>query len=66
MATIQREFYRSTRGPAPDDEDWWCLVFAPETHRLFVRHGWQTTRHSGVDEFEIVEFWNKKVRRVMR
>ncbi len=56
MATIQREFYRSTRGPSPGDEDWWCLVFAPETHRLFVRNGWQTTRHSGVDEFEIVEF----------
>jgi hypothetical protein len=56
MATIQREFYRSTRGPVPADEDWWCLVFAPETHRLFVRHEWQTTGHSGVDEFEIGEF----------
>jgi hypothetical protein len=56
MATIQREFYRSTRGPAPTDGDWWCLVLAPETHRLFVRHEWQTARHSGVDEFEIAEF----------
>jgi hypothetical protein len=56
MATIQREFYRSARGPTPADEDCWCLVFAPETNRLFVRHVWQVTGHSGVDEFEIAEF----------
>jgi hypothetical protein len=26
MATIEREFYRSARGPAPTDEDTWRLV----------------------------------------
>jgi hypothetical protein len=56
MAAIQREFYRSARGPTPADNDWWCLVFAPETNRLFVRHEWQGARHNGVDEFEIAEF----------
>jgi hypothetical protein len=53
---IQREFYRSARGPTVADEDWWCLVFDPETNRLFVRYEWQATGHSGVDEFEIGEF----------
>jgi hypothetical protein len=56
MAAIQRQFYRSARGPAPTDEDSWCLVFDPRTKRLFVRHQWQTARHSGVDEFELAEF----------
>ena len=64
MATIQREFYRSARGPVPADEDWWCLVFAPETHRLFVRR-----RPRGIvalTSSRSANFWNKKVRRVMR
>jgi hypothetical protein len=56
MAVIQREFYRSARGPAPGDEDSWSLIFDGETKRLFVRHEWQTTRHSGVDEFEVAAF----------
>ena len=29
MATIEREFYCSARGPAPTDEDTWRLVFDP-------------------------------------
>jgi hypothetical protein len=56
MAVIQREFYRTTRGPTPADEDWWCLLFDDETRRLFVRHEWQATGHNGVDEFEVAEF----------
>jgi len=56
MAVIQREFYRSARGPTPADEDWWCLVFDDETRRLLVRHEWRTTRHNGFDDFDIAEF----------
>jgi hypothetical protein len=56
MAVIEREFYRSTRGPSPLDEDWWTLVFDRMNGRLFVRHEWQAAGHSGVDEFEIAEF----------
>jgi hypothetical protein len=41
MAAIDRKFYQSWRGPAPADQDSWCLVFDAETRRLFVRHEWQ-------------------------
>ncbi len=60
MTVIQREFYRSARGPAPTDEDFWHLVFDHETKRLFIRHEWETTGHSGVDEFEISEFLGQR------
>jgi hypothetical protein len=56
MATIQREFYRSSRGPAPTDEDTWRLVFDPSAMRLFIRYEWEAAGHGGVDEFEIAEF----------
>jgi hypothetical protein len=56
MAIIQREFYRSARGPKPGDEDWWSLIFDRRAKRLFIRHEWQATGHSGVDEFEMAEF----------
>lgn len=56
MTTIEREFYRSARGPAPTDEDTWRLVFDPRARRLLVRHQWETTGHTGVDEFEISDF----------
>jgi hypothetical protein len=60
MAVIQREFYRSARGPSPADEDWWVLAFDGRTGRLFVRHEWQATGHGGMDEFEIAEFLEQK------
>jgi hypothetical protein len=56
MSVIQREFYRSARGPSPRDEDWWTLIFDRTNGRLFVRHEWQAAAHSGVDEFEVAEF----------
>jgi hypothetical protein len=56
MAAINREFYQTWRGPGPADQDSWSLVFDMETRRLLVRHEWQTTRHDGVDEFEVAEF----------
>ena len=56
MAAINREFYRSWRGPAPSDQDSWSLVFDTETRNLLVRHEWRTSRHDGVDEFEVAEF----------
>jgi hypothetical protein len=56
MAIIEREFYRSWRGPAPADEDCWSLAFDPETRRLLVRHQWQASGHSGFDELEVAEF----------
>jgi hypothetical protein len=60
MAVIQREFYRSARGPSPSDEDWWVLVFDGRIGRLFVRHEWQATGQGGMDEFEIAEFLEQK------
>jgi len=56
MAMVNREFYRSWRGPAPADQDTWCLVFDEATRRLLVRHEWQASRHGGCDEFEVAEF----------
>ena len=56
MQIVQREFYRSPRGPTPKDEDVWRLVFDYGTKRLVVRHEWETRSHSGFDEFNIDEF----------
>ena len=56
MRIVQREFYRSARGPTPKDEDVWRLVFDCGTKRLVVRHEWETNSHSGVDEFDLDEF----------
>jgi hypothetical protein len=56
MAVITRKFYESWRGPAPTDQDSWCLVFDADTRHLLVRHEWQTAKHSGFDEMEIAEF----------
>ena len=56
MAIIQREFYRSARGPTPADEDVWRLVFDPSEMLLLVRHEWEAIGHNGLDEFEVTEF----------
>jgi hypothetical protein len=56
MAILEREFYRSARGPAPDDVDIWRLVFDEANAALAVRHEWRTERHSGVDDFTVAEF----------
>jgi len=56
MAAINRQFYQSSRGPAPADQDIWSLVFDPEARRLRVRHEWQSTGHDGFDEFELADF----------
>lgn len=53
---INRKFYQSWRGPTPSDQDSWSLVFDSEARRLLVRHEWQGSRHSGVDELEVAEF----------
>ena len=56
MTPLEREFYRSFQGPAPTDDDAWRLVFDHTAMRLTVRHEWQTTRHSGKDDFTVDEF----------
>ena len=56
MATIEREFYRSWRGPSVSDIDTWRLVFNRFSRNLVVRHQWETGRHSGVEDFGIAEF----------
>lgn len=56
MAIINRQFYQSWRGPGPADLDSWHLVFDEENRRLLVRHEWQSSRHSGFDEYEVAEF----------
>ena len=63
MAAIQHEFYRSSRGPGPADEDWWSLVFDPETRRLLVRHEWQASGHGGFDDWDVTEFLGADRRR---
>jgi|HubBroStandDraft_6_1064221.scaffolds.fasta_scaffold501122_1 hypothetical protein len=56
MATIEREFYRSWRGPSVSDIDTWQLVFDRFSRNLVVRHQWEADRHTGVDDFGIAEF----------
>lgn len=53
---IRREFYQCWRGPGPTDRDSWSLVFDEKDRRLLVRHEWQTSGHSGFDDFEVAEF----------
>jgi hypothetical protein len=60
MAMLEREFYRSARGPAPADEDVWRLVFDQNTKRLFVRHEWQSTGHAGVEDYTVDEFLTRQ------
>lgn len=55
-AIIQREFYRSARGPTSADEDVWRLVLDQSAMLLLVRHEWEAIGHSGADEFEVAEF----------
>jgi hypothetical protein len=40
MLSIEGEFYRSTRGPAPSDEDVRQLILDRVTGSLLVRHAW--------------------------
>ena len=56
MAAINREFHRSWRGPGPEDQESWSLVFDPETRRLLVRHELRTSRHGGGDDLDVAEF----------
>jgi hypothetical protein len=56
MTILEREFYRSARGPAATDVDVWRLVFDAVGAQLVVRHEWQTERHSGIDDFTLPEF----------
>ena len=56
MANLEREFFRSARGPAPGDVDIWRLILDERGANLLVRHEWRTERHSGVDDFSISEF----------
>jgi hypothetical protein len=56
MTILEREFYRSARGPAPEDIDVWRLVLDQTGANLLIRHEWRTARHSGVDDFTITEF----------
>lgn len=53
---LEREFFRSARGPAPADVDAWRLVFDRSTKRLAVRHEWQATGHAGVADYTVDEF----------
>jgi hypothetical protein len=56
MATIEREFYWSCRGPSVSDIDTWRLVFDRCSRNLVARHQWKTDRHSGMYDFGIAEF----------
>ena len=56
MTLLEREFYRSFRGPEAGEEDSWRLIFDPSTMTFRVRHSWRTRRHSGADEISLDEF----------
>jgi len=56
MAVIDRRFYQNWRGPTPNDQDFWSLVFDQESRPLLVRHEWQASRHNGFEDIEIAEF----------
>ena len=56
MAILEREFFRSARGPAPADVDIWRLILDEKGANLSVRHEWRTERHSGTDDFTVGEF----------
>jgi len=56
LAILEREFFRSARGPTPGDIDTWHLIFDETDANLLVRHEWRTERHSGVDDFTVAEF----------
>ena len=56
MSPIIRQFYQSWRGPGPNDQDFWSLVFDQEARHLLVRHEWQGSRHTGFEDVEIAEF----------
>jgi hypothetical protein len=53
---LEREFYRSARGPAPAHEDIWRLVFDRNANRLVIRHEWQTVGYAGVEDRTVDEF----------
>ena len=55
MAAINRQFYQSWRGPSPNDQDFWSLMFDRDSRHLLVRHEWQASRHSGSEDLEIAE-----------
>lgn len=55
-AILEREFFRSARGPAPSDVDIWLLILDERGANLIVRHEWRTERHSGIDDFSVPEF----------
>jgi hypothetical protein len=56
MKSLEREFFRSARGPAPADVDIWRLILDQTGANLLVRHEWRTEQHSGIDDFSIAEF----------
>lgn len=60
MKSLDREFYRSARGPLPGDEDIWRLVFDESETRLIVRRVWRTSRDSGVNDFSVDEFLSQR------
>jgi hypothetical protein len=53
---LEREFYRSARGPLPADEDTWRLVFDENARRFVIRHEWHAAGHAGMDDYTIDEF----------
>jgi hypothetical protein len=56
MAVINRRFYQSWRGPSPNHQDFWSLMFDQESRHLLVRHEWQGSRYNGFEDLELAEF----------
>jgi len=61
MQIVQREFYRSARGPTPKDEDVWSLIFDSDTRRLVVRMNGRRGAIVGLTSSTLTSSWRRKV-----
>ena len=60
MTNMERPFHRSFRGPGVSDEDDWRLIFDAGDGSVRVRRSWHGARHSGVEEFSLAEFLERR------
>ena len=47
MTEYRRQLHYSMKGSFGNDEDWWTLVFDPESHDLYIEHEWDHVLQGG-------------------
>lgn len=50
MAELRRQFHYHASGHLGQYEDWWVLVFDPDTGDIFIEHSWDHVSVSGSAE----------------